>query len=153
MDPRPSTVGVGVATQWVGAGVRKNFPVLLLGDQPAPLRTTQVGGPVVGHDPKPHLPDRVGDRGETKFPDQPQMNVDAIGTRDVEVDEQMLPDGLGPGESVPIQDCGLVDEPSLRGADPHFTIREVLLEGVGETVDDVSFGHCPIPADLGCRRR
>ena len=81
------------------------------------------------------------------------MNVDAIGTRDVEVDEQMLPDSLGPGESVPIQDGGLVGKPTLRGVDPHFTIREVLLEGIGETVDDVSFGHCPIPADLGCRRR
>jgi len=98
-------------------------------------------------------PEGVGDRGETEFPDQPQVDVDAVGTGNVEVDEQVLPDGLGAGEDVAVQDGGLVGEPSLRGADPHFMIGEVLLEGVGEAVDDVSFGHCPIPADPGCRRR
>lgn len=79
--------------------------------------------------------------------------MDAVGTGNVEVDEQVFPDGLGAGEDVAVKGGGLVGEPSLRGADPHLMIGEVFLEGVGEAVDDVSFGHCPIPADPGCRWR
>ena len=50
------------------------------------------------------------------------MNVDAVRAGNVEVDEQVFPDGLGAGEGAAIQDGGLVGEPSLRGADPHFMI-------------------------------
>ena len=124
---------------------------MLGGDQSAPLRSAQVGGLTPSHDPEPHLPDGLRHRREAQLPDQPE--VDATWVGDVEAYEEVLSNGLGSGEDAAVQACGLLRESSLRGADAHIAFGEVPLEDGCETVDDVSFRHCPIPADRGCRRR
>ena len=81
------------------------------------------------------------------------MNVDAVRVRDVEIYEEVFSDGLGTSEGGAVQPGRLFGEPSLRRADADAVSGEVRLEDAGETVDDVSFGHCTIPADPGYPRR
>ncbi|GAB3593992.1 hypothetical protein GCM10027580_14000 [Corynebacterium faecale] len=58
-----------------------------------------------------------------------------------EIDEQMLPVGIGAGDAGLVHDRRLRCKPALWGGNVEHSITESLGEFSGETMNDVSFRH------------
>ena len=132
---------VGVVANGVGAEAGENRGGLIGGDDVTGRGTTKVGVSARTLKPQTDHANRHGRRARAEGDLAVQTEVHVHRSISIELQEQVLAEGLGRENSRAIEKCGRLSEPTLGAADPHRASGEGLIELVGESVQDVSLGH------------
>src|ERR1700722_2183430 len=148
-NPRPRPLGIGVATQRIGAEPGDHIGDLSFVDDFTHRRPAEVGAVLGADHSHPHRPDRVGHRfigrswplGELAV--QAEMHMHRR-PADVVVKQMLSPRG-GLSQLLPVDGCRR--EPALRTGHPYRSARVTPLLAPGQSMKDSPFGH-PGPPPL-----
>ena len=96
-------------------------------------------------DAQSHLTSYRGVRGQGERADEPQMDVDEVFCRTVDVDDEVLSPGVRCAQGLTVQHGCLGSEPALWGAHLDRPTGKGVVERTGKTMNDVTLRHETLP--------